>query len=384
MDAIPGSFTVLSQPRTWVITEGRAGDDSQILALASALGWPYQRLELHSSIPQILLDRAMDACGFKLRPSLLLPSGLSWPDVLIAAGGRSVSLARRVKHASGGRTKLVFIGRPWSRLDVFDLIVTTPQYRLPPLPNVMTNLLPLNGIDRRQLEPAAQRWRPHFAHLPRPWIGVLVGGNSGSFRMTRHCIRTLAASASRMAAAQGGSLLMTTSSRTPAEHVDALFDAIDVPAYCHRWRPNDPDNPYIGLLALADSFLVTGESASLIAEAIDTGKPVDIFPMRQRLLSRLLTARLPGMPGPGSDRAPPPWLSWPVARGLWTPARDLHRFHSALRRAGLMNDGQAARQSAIRPIEAELSRVVERIRSLPNNQDPRPLPAIYTLDEALA
>src|SRR5581483_2108548 len=53
--------------------------------------------------------------------------------------------------------------------------------------------------------------------------------------------------------------------------------AIDVPRAFYRWRPADPDNPYFGYLAVADAFIVTGDSMSMLAEACSTGRPVHVF-----------------------------------------------------------------------------------------------------------
>src|SRR5262249_11583483 len=80
-----------------------------------------------------------------------------------------------------------------------------------------------------------------------------------------------------MARRQGGSLLVTTSHRTRPESTEALVAAIDVPAHIHRWRPRAPDNPYLGYLAIADSFVVTCDSASMLTEAFATRKPVYMF-----------------------------------------------------------------------------------------------------------
>ena len=79
-------------------------------------------------------------------------------------------------------------------------------------------------------------------------------------------------------------MLFRSSPRTPASVVEAVFAALDCPAYCYRWRPNDADNPYLGYLALADSFIVTVDSASQVVEACVTNKPVYVFtwPTRAR------------------------------------------------------------------------------------------------------
>ena len=117
---------------------------------------------------------------------------------------------------------------------------------------------------------------PQLADLPRPWVAVLMGGDSGRFVMTRGKARRLGALAQELAAAAGGSLLVTDSPRTPRRAGDALQAQLQVPHFCYRWGSGKV-NPYRGLLALADAFVVTGESMSMLGEAADTGRPLYIF-----------------------------------------------------------------------------------------------------------
>ena len=42
------------------------------------------------------------------------------------------------------------------------------------------------------------------------------------------------------------------------------------------------DNPYFGILALADRLIVTAESISMISEALATGRPVHVLPLEGR------------------------------------------------------------------------------------------------------
>src|SRR5262249_38386683 len=48
------------------------------------------------------------------------------------------------------------------------------------------------------------------------------------------------------------------------------------------------ENPYLGLLALADSILVTRDSVSMTSEAVFTGKPVHVIDLdgRSRRIER--------------------------------------------------------------------------------------------------
>jgi hypothetical protein len=47
------------------------------------------------------------------------------------------------------------------------------------------------------------------------------------------------------------------------------------------------DNPYMGLLGLADRFIVTGDSISMMVEVTRLGKPLEILPLPCGLLGSL-------------------------------------------------------------------------------------------------
>ena len=199
-----------------------------------------------------------------------------WPDLVITAGRRNEPVARWIRRQSGGRARLVHIGRPWAPLDSWDLVVTTPQYFLPSSDNILHNRLPLFRLPLRELQGAADSWRPRFEALPKPWIAVLVGGDSGKFVFTAGKGARLGQWADRLAADAGGSVLVSGSPRTPPAVMDALEAELRAPHFVYRWAATG-DNPYRGLLALADAFVVTGESMSMLAEAAGMGKPLYIF-----------------------------------------------------------------------------------------------------------
>src|SRR5207302_3636650 len=86
--------------------------------------------------------------------------------------------------------------------------------------------------------------------------------------------KTFAQKLRNAAGSLNGSLLVTLSRRTDAEAARALSTALhDRPHYV--WDGNG-DNPYFGLLGLADFIVVTCDSVNMISEAASTGKPVYI------------------------------------------------------------------------------------------------------------
>jgi mitochondrial fission protein ELM1 len=265
-----------SAPRVWLLTGHKAGDNAQVTALADALGWPYVVKRFRYKPWELLSNRLLGAtlAGIDRAESSSLEA--PWPDLVITAGRRNEPVARWIRERSPG-TRLVHVGRPWSPLGTFDLIVTTPQYFLPELPNVLHNHLPLHGVNRDRMAQAADAWRERLAALPRPWTALLVGGDSGPFVFTPSKGRRLGRLSNKMVRDSGGALLVSNSARTPAAAFAALQEQISVPTYIHSWQPGLTDNPYLAYLALADRFVVTGESMSMLTEAAYTGKPLYIF-----------------------------------------------------------------------------------------------------------
>jgi mitochondrial fission protein ELM1 len=355
-------------PRVWVLLGKGRGGNAQMCNLADALGWPYEKKQLVYNRLERLPNLLLGASSVSVDRGGSSPLEPPWPDLVIAASRRSAPVARWVRKQSGGRTRLVHLIHTMAPLDRFDLIVTTPQCCLPELPNILHNVGPLNRPEQERLRSAAERWAPRLKELPRPFVALLVGGNSSTYDLDADSARRLGREASALARAGAGSLLVSTSPRTPAAAADALCQAIDVPSYVYRWRPDDPDNPYAALLALADRLIVTVDSASQLVEACATGKPVHLFewPMRSNARSgykgflrrwREQARRRPATPAARLyDRL--------VYLGLIKPPRDFAAFHAALTRRGLLARLGADEAPVPRQPLDDLDRAVQRVKAL--------------------
>jgi hypothetical protein len=105
----------------------------------------------------------------------------------------------------------------------------------------------------------------------------MIGGNSGPYTFGPKAAARLGQQASSLANTLQGSLLVTTSARTPRSSLNSLKRAINSPAEIFEWTPDAADNPYYGFLALAESIIVTNDSIAMLTEACATNKPVYIF-----------------------------------------------------------------------------------------------------------
>ena len=348
--------------RIWMLTGARAGDNAQVRALAEKLTDCFRnhetvvtREEKHLTynalrlFPNILLGATRAVLRSTAKKSLAPP----WPDLVIGVGRRAVPVARwiRRRHPSA---RIVWLGRPRAPLSWFDLVLTTPQYGLPEdVPNLVMLDLPPAPPPARD-ERALVRWRERFAHLPRPWLGVLVGGARWPLLFDAGDAHRLGRMVEQMRARTGGGWLVSTSPRTGVRQARALHEALSPPGWFHFWRAGGraEDNPHRAILALADCFVVTSDSASMLAEAVRTGRTVHLFAVRRSLLAPRWRAQR-GL------------LRWLAVHGLLSPPRDMRAFCQRLVAGGLARWLDPARAECGRAPsvlrEKALEEAVERI-----------------------
>jgi mitochondrial fission protein ELM1 len=352
-------------PRVWLLTGHKAGDNTQVVALAEALCWPFELKRFAYQPWELLSNRLLGVtlAGIDRAGSSALEP--PWPDLVITAGRRNEPVARWIRRQSGGHTRLVHVGRPWAPLDCFDLIVATPQYFLPERANILPIDLPLHRITPAGLDEVAACWGGRYAHLPRPYWSVLLGGNSGPFVFTADKAVHLAHWLNACVRNEGGSVLVTNSARTPEKAYAALLSTLEAPLSVFRWGDPAEENPYQAYLALADRLVVTGESMSMLAEASSTGKPLYIFDLSD-------------CPAAGAQGDCRPWwlhrhnlrykpLSHHFAMAL-APRRmrrDVSRIQERLVASGrAVWVGQEWKAGCSRRQEADIERAAARVRAL--------------------
>ncbi|HEY3916226.1 MAG TPA: mitochondrial fission ELM1 family protein [Stellaceae bacterium] len=260
------------QPAVWALHDGKIGMANQVTGLAEALGWPFVEKRLAIRTPWRHLPpalwlapaRALDPAGASLAPP--------WPDIVIGCGRNAVAPARLIKRTSGGHTLWVQVQDPrFARREV-DLIVA-PLHDPAPGDNVLRTLGAVHRVTAAKLSEAAARFAPLFAALPRPLAAVLIGGDNSVYKLTDTRFAALCDQLVGLALS-GIGLAITPSRRTAAAQRAVLQQRLaGLPAYI--WDGSG-DNPYFGMLALADAIIATADSVSMISEAAATGKPVHI------------------------------------------------------------------------------------------------------------
>jgi mitochondrial fission protein ELM1 len=261
-------------PTCWVVTDGKAGMENQCLGLAEAMGLEpiIKRIRLRKLwrefSPYLTFGKRMAVSrkGDDIAPP--------WPDLLIGTGRMSVLPSLHIKRMSGGKTFTVQIQNPVVPFQKFDRVIL-PAHDNMKAANVISVVGGLHRIQPAFLKAEAEKWAPRLADLPRPYVAVLLGGSNGAYRLTPREIMQLGPQLEALAKNGKGSLLITPSRRTD-ESCMTLLKALlhDTPSFI--WN-GEGDNPYYGMLALADAFIVTCDSVNMVSEACATGKPVHMM-----------------------------------------------------------------------------------------------------------
>jgi uncharacterized protein len=338
-----------SRPLIWVLKGLRAGDSAQAMELALQVGGRVESKQLSFNgthvVPNWLMAGRVSHLTEEARTLLRPP----WPDLVVATGKRTAPVGLWIKQQSGGRTRIVQLGRPRMHVGYFDLVVTTPQYGLPSRPNVIQVPLPFakpKVVSPSELLPFQAAW----ADLSRPWIVGVLGGHKHPQRLSADEIAGFGKVLNAAARSQDGSIILLDSPRSPAGAIEQAASFITAPHWVYRRGVGA--NAYQPALTLGDAFVVTSDSVSMVTEMLLTGKPTSVF----RLPVSALVPRWSAQSGLGAALA---------GAGLLHPPRDVDGFMLGLQQEGyLVEMGAKSKPLNLDAIAASRYAAVERIRSL--------------------
>lgn len=310
---------IAESPPVWVLADPRAGTAAQAIGIAERIGLPFRTIALEwgglARLP-IFFGTLLG-----LRPA---PRGAfipPWPQLVVSAGRRAGPAALWLGH-QGVRSVhcMRFAGGRGVDLNIIGRHDNPPD---------RPNVLPILGAAHR-LSPArlaaARGEYAAFGDLPSPRVALLVGGPVRAEGMDPAVARELGARVAGFC----GSVLATTSRRTGAPATEALAESLAAtPHRLHRWGAEGP-NPLLGMMAWADALVVTGDSVSMLSEALVTPAPVFVAPIggegkRHLALHESLYAA--GQARPLTE------LPAPFARA---PLDEMGRIVNAIRARGLL------------------------------------------------
>lgn len=330
------------------------GDNGQCLALAEALDHPTEFRRLDWSVVDVAEDSAIlrelladtpEAEAWRNALDLCAP----WPDLVICCGRRADKVAFWIKRQSGGRTKIVSIGRARLSVALYDLLIAPPEFALPERANVVHIPLPMA---RRQHKRDTAVNRANVP-VPKPWFTILLGGEVKQFAASERVLVEAARRAQMAAAKHGGTVVISTSRRTPRTLLAAVERVLDRP-YIYRWSATGTaENPYETLLLESAALFVTADSVSMVLDGCGSGTPTYVieYPDRLDLAARVrrdvfrymrrIITQLRNWGFAKASETLDQVQEWLHARKILRYPRDLRRFHASVYKMGLAHPASA-------------------------------------------
>jgi mitochondrial fission protein ELM1 len=238
-----------------IVSDGRPGHLNQSIALAKYLGYPYEIVEVlpkyrWSKALSYVLDRAGIETTRIYQPIVLKSDKYRY---VIGAGSGTYYMTKTVAHRVGAKSIAMMLPKGY-RYD-YDLIFAQAHDDLPAADNIIQ--LPANFayVEPQGLYQAKKRS-----------VGVIIGGNNSLFTMkAKHLKAQLDVIFDRF---RGYEIAVTTSPRTPAD-VEEMIEAYGFD-YQVIFSKN-PINPIADFLDQCETVCITGDSTSMISEAISFG-----------------------------------------------------------------------------------------------------------------
>ncbi len=257
-----------------VVTDGRAGNEAQALALAEAIS---RRVPVALQTCSPKLARWAEA----IPPGMLHSIGLArlgaeanalprGAELIIGAGRRIAPLVAQLGKADG--VNAVQLMNPQMSFSAFEAVIA-PKHDQISEDNVLGTVGALTRLTPLKISDAARHWQARL-RVRSPKIAVMVGGPSKSSGFGPPQAELLLRALKALGEEHG--LMITTSRRTPRALSDELARQFSTR---HLVWTGEGDNPYPAILGLADYALVTADSVNMASEAASTGKPVFVFPV---------------------------------------------------------------------------------------------------------
>lgn len=297
-------FTRSHGELVFVLSNGAAGAEKQAIALARGWGKPYRTLRvlphpLLARAPtsaQLLVARTVGVSGalFDRRsPDVDALFGSPLPAFAVSCGRASILASVCLRTLGKGLLRTVHIQHPRCSFENFDHVVL-PSHDIHgratgadgwgwasgpagvglqrTQTGLITSIGSLHSIDAGALAAARESEEARALECaPRPHIVLLLGGPTAAAPYSPEDAQCVLRAAHSVACRAGGSLLVSTSRRSPPALVHAVNELASADSLVRAWGVADEGkgvpNPYLAFLACADHLIVTADSVNMATEA---------------------------------------------------------------------------------------------------------------------
>ena len=268
----------------WTITDDKAGNQTQAIALANSIANLIIKRSRAKTPPTVTITEKRVSLSLPWRwlpPSLWYRNTTTinqditpkhdddCPHIIISCGRQSIGISRYLRDTHNAFT--VHIQNPRINFHDFDVVIA-PMHDAITGDNVIVSNGAISRFNRRDLDVVKNNTLEKYNHLPRPIIAVTIGGENKAYTITESFAEKMCIKLKTIARETGGSLLITPSRRTGIQNTHKLKRSLSYVS--GLFWDGKGDNPYEEFLAHADMCIVTNDSVNMITDCIATQTPV--------------------------------------------------------------------------------------------------------------
>lgn len=170
-------------------------------------------------------------------------------------------------------------------LGKFSIAIIPRHDRPPRAKNVVETMIAPNLIDEEALKRDGEKLKDRVGLKKDKTIGVFIGGDNPEFSLTKDDAASVIDSLVAFSDSHDAELLVTTSRRTSAQAEEAIKERLKGNPRCRLLvvaNEKNLDEAVGGILGLGKVIVVSGESISMISEAVSAGKKAVVFALRKK------------------------------------------------------------------------------------------------------
>jgi hypothetical protein len=269
----------------WLIEDKRPGTFSQVLALAKEIcdqtGFIQKKIKVDynflAKLPNFLIKNSLIHVSSKTK--LFLNNIQSLPKLIIGAGRRSATISLWLKNKFGEEVKNLQIMNPNLNFNKFDFVILPEhdKFSQKNSANILTTIGALNSINCNFSKQEEKKFFDCFLSKKKVTIALLIGGSGKNTNFNEESMLNLCLQINKITKEMDAQLLILNSRRTSENLNQIIKKSFDCVFNFFDWKIVKENNPYPFILKMADFFVITGDSVSMISECCSTGKSVYIF-----------------------------------------------------------------------------------------------------------
>ena len=209
----------------------------------------------------------------------------AYSEFVISCGSSSAPVNVFMAHENNARNIVIMKPSSVFGLRKFNLAVIPKHDKPPRAKNVITTVLAPNLMDAETLRSHGELLRKRVNLEKKPVVGLLIGGGNPEFSLDKDVVNKVLDSVLSFCKAHQAELLATTSRRTSKEAEVVLKGRLADKGICKLLviaNERNIDEAVGGILDSSDIAVVSGESISMVSEAISAGKRVIAFNLKKK------------------------------------------------------------------------------------------------------